>query len=1057
MAATFNKFRNQILVLFFIFLSFSIYSQEPFIITWTVGAHKSIKIPTEGSGYDYTVDFGDGTVLTNLIQDVTHYYENPGTYTVTISGDFPRIYFRKLSEDDAAKLTSIEQWGDQPWQSMQHAFDGCKNLVLNASDRPDLTNVSDMSYMFRNCSNLNQSVNHWDVSNVTHMEGLFAGAEVFNQPLHNWDVSNVTVMTGMFWNAMAFNQPLNDWNVSSVTQMNSVFRSAESFNQPLNNWDVSHVTTMTELFMSAAVFNQPLNNWDVSKVQDMSYMFWFAKKYDQPMEDWDVSSVTNMGAMFYSASDFNQPLETWDVSNVTQISTMFNDATSFNQPLNTWDVSNVTSLASMFNRAISFNHPLNNWDVSKVTSMNSMFKEARSFNQPLDNWDVSQVVDMRMMFKSATVFNQSLNNWDVSQLEYFSEMFSYAVSFNQPLDSWNTENVHNMSRLFNGASSFNQSINSWDISGVKDLSALFYKADSFNQPLNNWDVSDVEKMNGMFGFAASFNQPLDNWDVSSVREMEDLFYWASSFNQDISMWEFREGVIIVDLYSRFVSQSGLDVYNYDALLERMVTVNPYKKKLGASTLLYCNINARNELINNGWIITGDALSPDCNTISGRVLYDYNANGCDAEDPGVNDFMVKISDDDHQLYTFTQDGLFNVGILGSVFEVAVVDFPSYLNVAPEAVEVVFENSNTEFVDFCVTANQTIEDLNITILPTSETRPGFDSSYQIIVQNKGTQYVPEAEVRFLFDETAQTFLNANPAPVSQIADELVFELFDLAPFAQKVITLEMSTFSPPIVNAYDILHFTAHVMPDTNDYTPEDNTFEFEQIVVNSMDPNDKLVLEGEEIYLDEVDNYLNYIIRFQNTGTADAIRVRIQDTLHSKLDWSTLKPLAASHEYHIEIKNERNVSFIFENINLPPESVNEPDSHGYVAFKIKPLQNVEIGDVITGNAAIYFDFNEPIITNMVSTTIVDRPLSTERQADLIRQMYAYPNPAQKQLYLFIPESVNVDDIRIYSLDGREISGYSIDKNRINIENLSSGMYFLNVRSDYGNKNIKFIKY
>ena len=87
-------------------------------------------------------------------------------------------------------------------------------------------------------------ISNWDVSNVTDMSWMFEHAESFNQPLDKWNVSKVTNMHDMFWKASSFNQPLNNWDVSKVTDMHFLFKDESSFNQPLNNWDVSNVTDM---------------------------------------------------------------------------------------------------------------------------------------------------------------------------------------------------------------------------------------------------------------------------------------------------------------------------------------------------------------------------------------------------------------------------------------------------------------------------------------------------------------------------------------------------------------------------------------------------------------------------------------------------------------------------------------------------------------------------------------------------------------------------------------------------------------------------------------------
>ena len=109
-------------------------------------------------------------------------------------------------------------------------------------------------------------IGSWDVSNVTNMSGMFKLATSFNQSIGDWDVSNVTDMRYMFLVTTSFNQPIGDWDVSNVTDMDGMFEGAASFNQPIGNWDVSNVTNMSAMFAGAASFNQPIGDWDVSNV-----------------------------------------------------------------------------------------------------------------------------------------------------------------------------------------------------------------------------------------------------------------------------------------------------------------------------------------------------------------------------------------------------------------------------------------------------------------------------------------------------------------------------------------------------------------------------------------------------------------------------------------------------------------------------------------------------------------------------------------------------------------------------------------------------------------------
>ena len=156
-----------------------------FATTWeTTMGSESITIPVGDATGNYTVHWGDGNSTTH-VGDATHTYAEADNHTVSISGDFTQI---RLGGDatNAARLKSIDQWGDIEWTTMEEAFQWASSMTYKATDTPDLFSVTSMASMFRGASAFDGDISSWNVSGVTSMDDMFTGATSFRQNLGNW-------------------------------------------------------------------------------------------------------------------------------------------------------------------------------------------------------------------------------------------------------------------------------------------------------------------------------------------------------------------------------------------------------------------------------------------------------------------------------------------------------------------------------------------------------------------------------------------------------------------------------------------------------------------------------------------------------------------------------------------------------------------------------------------------------------------------------------------------------------------------------------------------------
>ena len=202
---------------------------------------------------------------------------------------------------------------------------------------------------------------------------------------------------------------------------------------------------------------------------------------------------------------------------------------------------------------------------------------------------------------------------------------------------------------------------------------------------------------------------------------------------------------------------------------------------------------------------------------------------------------------------------------------------------------------------------------------------------------------------------------------------------------------------------------------------------------------------------EQNTELEYFIRFQNTGTAEAINVEIRDTLPTDyLDFTSVRPGAASHAYSFDMQGNNVVVFKFADINLPDSTTNEAASHGFVKFRVKQHKDVALGTKINNQAAIFFDINAPVMTNQTLHTIghdflVLQSFTPDMQGIELKMQ---PNPAQASTTLVLNGWQNTGatlQLRVFSTTGVLSIEKAFVGNALNldVQSLSEGIWMLEV--------------
>ena len=309
----------------------------------------------------------------------------------------------------------------------------------------DVSEITDMSWLFNSSRIKNIKIDEWDVSNVKTMSHMFAYCHDFNADLSSWGtrVSNVTNMDSMFYECFEFESDLSNWNVSKVTNMEYMFNWCKRLDCDLSKWDVSNVKYYKGSFTSCAKMKDKMPKFKKMQLTERLHISANTKSvpHRERIRPEDRSELIFAIRRELEQQGPNADLNFIDTSNVTDMAWLFNELNPGNIKIDEWDVSNVKEMQQMFSGCKNFNGDLSKWDVSNVEKMKGMFGNCFKFNSDLSKWDVSNVYDMQAMFTGCSKFNSDLSKWDVSNVKYMDYMFEECSNLKSDLSTWNVSKI----------------------------------------------------------------------------------------------------------------------------------------------------------------------------------------------------------------------------------------------------------------------------------------------------------------------------------------------------------------------------------------------------------------------------------------------------------------------------------------------------------------------------------------------------------------------------------------------------------------------------------------
>ena len=332
-----------------------------------------------------------------------------------------------------------------------------------------------------------------------------------------------------------------------------------------------------------------------------------------------------------------------------------------------------------------------------------------------------------------------------------------------------------------------------------------------------------------------------------------------------------------------------------------------------------------------------------------------------------------------------------------------------------------------------------------------RPGFGNNAYLLVRNNGTE-ATTVDVQLDFD-TDQTWDSSNVAPTTLAGNAATWTLTSLVPGAEWQAVVYLHT-ADTVPLGTPVQH-TITALPALPDTTPGDNLFVHNAAIIGSWDPNAKSVVP-EHLSLDELalDDHLTYTLQFQNTGTYYAVRVVITDTLPPDLLSNSVQFVASSHTCSWYVSN-RVLHVIYDPIQLPDSTSNEPESHGFFQFIIRPVAGLLPDSEIRNTANIHFDHNEAVITEPAVFT-VEFTTSLTDVADA-QGVHVRPVPARDFLQVTIIDGVPLRSAEVIALDGRTIVLPIGSSGVVDVRTVAAGAYVLRITDAQGRPwNTRFVK-
>jgi uncharacterized repeat protein (TIGR01451 family) len=769
--------------------------------------------------------------------------------------------------------------------------------------------------------------------------------------------------------------------------------------------------------------------------------------------------VRNSQVSFVPVLTMNSLKEIWlsdnqitsiDVSNLPNLEDLF----LYDNQLNSIDVSNCPLLRQF----LIDNNNISSIDLSQNLNLESL----SSNNNPITVLDVSLNPNIIQL----NVENTLLTQLDVSNQLSFLQLsiidtplttltgltnkigFDFIFIENTQLTSLTIDNIEGVVSDIQ----INNNLLLNDIT-ITNSELLFF---TFQ---NNAALTDLTATNNELVQFTTDNNGLERLNLNDNIELDYLSFSNELNIQEISLLKTKTGFLFdinnCNLDKLIIKNGETDVITFSGTNSINYICADNDEILALSAAL------NNSGITNVNLNTYCTFTPggDLHQITGDARIDSDLNGCSVNDLRFTDFKFTVNNGSSSAIFFESPGY--------DYEIAVPE--GNYTVTPEPIVPALYNSVNSFTanftvgspdvvqDICLIPNGTVVDFSTIMFEDQPARPGFDADYRLHYKNNGT--AASDGILFLsYDDSRMDFLSSDVTFQSNNNGIIRWDFGTMQPNEERLINLTFNINSPmetPAVNGGDILTFNGNISPPSGitDFNPLDNTFEYAQTVVNSFDPNDITCLEGENLDPADVGKDLHYKIRFENTGTASAINVVVKNEIDlSKLDINTLVPITSSHSMRTRIMEGNIVEFIFENINL---DFNDATNDGYLIYKIKSLPTLQLGDVIDNQAGIYFDFNFPIITNTYMTTVSQTASSSDYSSNTIS---LFPNPSNG--LITITSQSNIETVQIYDHLGRKIktaiNNELSSEMDFNLSELTSGLYFIEVSSNLGKQNMKFIK-